>query len=141
MVGPWPWISLLLESRTGVAGHWELLPQSPALIRHIQSCPQAFLGRPGRRKQEQAGTRQVPPSNPCLPTAVWPPGKELPSGMGCRQSDRSWNPEQRVEGLMAVTAIVPAQTKLWFSCLAVAFVFFQLLAFGECIRRTYSLLI
>lgn len=51
-----------------------------------------------------------------------PPGKELSSGMGAERGTGSWNPEQRMDGLTPVIAIVSVLTKLWFrSFLAVGF--------------------
>lgn len=106
-LGSSPWISAALDLGKGVAQHWEFLPQSPALTLRFQTCP----GSP-RKAWEEAGAGRDWESaflRPSLPQPPRPLGKEPPSGMGARRGAGSWNPEQRVERLTAVTAIV--QTK------------------------------
>lgn len=92
------------------------------------------------RRQEQGRTKKVPALVQAAPTPLPTLGhqgrsRRLEWVQGEGGGTGSWNPEQRVERLTAVTAIVLVQTKLWFRscCLAVGF-FSSVLAFSECIR-------
>lgn len=90
-------------SGKGVAQHWELLPQSPALTLHIQNCLLVFwqgLGGDRSRYWESALLVHA------LLVALWVTREGAVFWNGCRDGP----------------AIVSVLTKLWFrSCLADGF--------------------
>lgn len=115
-LGSLPWIWIWEGSGSQ---HWEFLPQSPPLTLHIQNCPLvSWEGLGGDRTRIEKVLYSSMPS--LLPP--WPQEKELSSEMRAGSGTGSWNPEQRMDRLIPVTAIVSVLTKLWFgSCLAVGF--------------------
>ena len=95
---PWghhPGSRAALDLGKGVARHWELLPQSPALTPHFQTCPWVSCEcRGGGGRSREGLTRCLPQA--CLSTAPWATREGGDFWNGCREGVREL--ESRAEG-------------------------------------------
>lgn len=106
---PWVWPLLGVQGPEPRSSLWEFLPQSPELTRHIQSqevgsavsrLPEEGLGGGGGEK----GTGKN--------RGAQVPLLASPASGGAGRGTGGWNPEQRVEELLAFTSIVLVHTAM-----------------------------